>query len=271
MVLGERAQPVQRGDDRYVRVLSKRHQLARGARLNHAVAGHDQGLDRGIQQPSRVAQRPVVTLVPRCIARKVERYIPVWHAPRLLCILCHIDQYRPWPPGGGQVKGLVNHPRQVVHIGHQVRMLGDRDRDAGDVGFLKGVGAQQRAGHLTGDSDQRSGVHERIGNGRHEICGTRSRCAQAHAHASGGPGVTFGRMTGALLMAAEHVPQPVAVLPHGVVERHDRATGNAEHRVDPFAQQGLADDLRTGHGAGRMGRRGHASTAPLLALVTRRA
>ena len=34
-------------------------------------------------------------------------------------------------------------------------MLGDRQRDAGDVGLLEGVGAEQPRRHLAGDADDR--------------------------------------------------------------------------------------------------------------------
>ncbi len=38
-------------------------------------------------------------------------------------------------------------------------MLHDRERDPEDIGFLKGIRADGRAGHLTGDHHHRHGIH----------------------------------------------------------------------------------------------------------------
>ena len=50
-----------------------------------------------------------------------------------------IDQDRAGPATGGYRKGLVDHPRELAHVLHQVIPFGARARDPGDVGFLKGV------------------------------------------------------------------------------------------------------------------------------------
>src|SRR5215211_5861636 len=46
----------------------------------------------------------------------------------------------------------------------------------------------------------------------------------------------------ALLVAAQHMAQ-LRVLDHRVVERHDRAAGDAEHHLHALADQRLAQDL----------------------------
>ena len=62
---------------------------------------------------------------------------------------------------------------------HQVVVLGDRHRDAGDVGFLEGVGADQRRGHLAGDRDDGDGVHLGVGDRGDQVGGARTRGGHA--------------------------------------------------------------------------------------------
>lgn len=53
-------------------------------------------------------------------------------------------------------------------------VLGDRHRDTRDVGFLEAVGADEMAGHLTGDRDHRDRVHLGVGERGHQVGGTRT-------------------------------------------------------------------------------------------------
>ena len=55
---------------------------------------------------------------------------------------------------------------EILRPRHQVVVLGDRQRDAGDVGLLEAVAANQLAADLAGDADDRHGVHHRGGDAR---------------------------------------------------------------------------------------------------------
>ena len=63
-------------------------------------------------------------------------------------VLRHVDQHRPGTPAGGDVKRLVDRLRDVARVLDQDRVLDDRHRDAGDVGLLEAVGADQVGAHL---------------------------------------------------------------------------------------------------------------------------
>ena len=54
-------------------------------------------------------------------------------------------------------------------------MLGDRQRDAGNVGLLEGVRADQPAADLPRDAEQGRRVEHRGGDAGHHVGGSRSR------------------------------------------------------------------------------------------------
>ena len=136
------------------------------------------------------------------------------------------------------MKRLVKNTRQILGAAHSIIVLGDWQRDAGDVGLLKGVFPEYRARHLTGDRDERRTIHPGVGDRSDEVGRAGSTGRDADTGFSGGARVTFGGVPGTLFVTAEDVTQVIAILPHRVVKRHDRAAGNAEHHFDILAQQG---------------------------------
>ena len=100
--------------------------------------------------------------------------------------------------------------------------------------------------HLPRQGDHRSAIHPRVGDRRDEVRRARSARADAHADATRRARVALGRVTRALLVAAEHVVELVGVLRQRVIERHDRAARDAEDRVDALADERLAEDLGAG-------------------------
>ena len=133
-----------------------------------------------------------------------------------------------------------------VGVGDQHVVLGDRHRDAGDVGFLEGIGADQRAGLLPGDRDHRDRVHVRVGDRGDEVRRARTRRRHADADLAGGLRVPGGRVPRALLVADEHVPHPRGVQQR-VVGGKDRAAGNAEHDLAADLLQRADERLGAGH------------------------
>ena len=67
--------------------------------------------------------------------------------------------------GGCQVEGFGDDLRDLGGIGDDEVVFRDRHGDAADVGFLEGVGAENRAGHLAGDGDERHGIQVGVGDG----------------------------------------------------------------------------------------------------------
>jgi hypothetical protein len=236
--------------------------------LNHAVAGENEWLDRASEKRRGRVHGVWRRIRKELVAREIELDVPRGHHARLLRVLRHIDEHGPRATRRGQVERLAHDAGNVARISDEVPVLRDRNRDPRDVRLLERIGAEQCARHLTSDSHERSRIHPRVRNRRHEVrCTWPARC-DTHAHAPRGPRVTFRSVTGALFMTAQHMTQPVAILPHRVVERHDRAAGDAEHDLDPLSDERLAEDLRS---AAQLGLVCHASTAPWLAFVTSRA
>ena len=98
--------------------------------------------------------------------------------------------------------------------------------------------------HLAGDGDHRDRVEHRGRDAGDEVGRARARSAKAHADLARGARVAVGHVRAALLVAHQHMVDRVS--DHGVVSRHDGATGVAEDDLDVFAEQRLPDDLGPG-------------------------
>ena len=125
---------------------------------------------------------------------------------------------------------LGHRPCDVLGLGDQEVVLGDRQGDAGDVGFLETVGADQAGRHLAGDGDHRHRVHVGVGQRGHQVGRAGPRCGHADPRAPGHLRVSGGRVTGALLVADQDVPDRGRV-EERVVQRQDGTSRDAEHDV----------------------------------------
>jgi hypothetical protein len=143
------------------------------------------------------------------------------------------------------VEGLGDDAGDVGRIGHQVVVLGDRDGDAGDVGFLERVGADGLGGDLPGDRDHRDGVHVRVGDRGDEVRRPGTGGRHADADLAGGDRVPLGRVAGALLVADQDVPD-VRGVHQRVVGGQDRAPGQTEDDLDPYRLERTDEALRAG-------------------------
>ena len=128
---------------------------------------------------------------------------------------------------------------------HQIIVLGDRQRDAGDVGFLKRIGADQLAAHLAGNADDRRGIQHRGGDAGNHIGRARAGGRNGHANFSAGARVSVRHVGRALLMPHQNV-MDVAVL-QSVISRQNRAAGISEDVLHAFALQALPKNARAGH------------------------
>ena len=63
----------------------------------------------------------------------------------LLRVFGDVDQYRPRAAGTGDAEGVAHHRRNIFGAGNDIVMLGHRQRDAGNIHFLKGIGAEHFA------------------------------------------------------------------------------------------------------------------------------
>ena len=160
-------------------------------------------------------------------------------------VLRDIHQHRAGASGGGDVERLVNDLRQLVEVLHQEVVLGAGARDAEGVGFLEGVAADEFAGDLAGDGDDRNGVHHGVDQAGGQVGGAGAGGGAADADLAGGARVAFGGEGGVLLVTHQHVADLVVV--EDVVEGKGDAAGIAEDAIDAFAGQAFGEHFRAAH------------------------
>ena len=158
-------------------------------------------------------------------------------------VLGQVDQHRAGAPGAGHMERLMHHAGEIARAFHQIIMLGRLARDAGGVGLLEGVIADQMRGHLAGQADQGDAVHQRIHQPGHRVGRARAGGDQHHADFAGGPGIALGGMHRRLLVPHENVADLV-LLENRVVDRQDRAARIAENNLDALRLEGPQQGLR---------------------------
>ncbi|MNL68405.1 hypothetical protein D3C87_1931210 [compost metagenome] len=83
------------------------------------------------------------------------------------------------------MESFMKNAREVVNVTNQPVMLGARTGDANGISFLKTIRTDERCWNLTGNTDQRDGIHQRILQRRHSIGGTGTGCNQHDANLAG--------------------------------------------------------------------------------------
>ena len=96
---------------------------------------------------------------------------------------------------------------------------------------------------LTSDHDEWRGVHVRVADRRHDVRRPRTAGDHRDARLAGREGVALGHVAGALLVTHEDVAD--RGVEDRVVDGENRATGQPEDGVDPFAFQALDQCLRS--------------------------
>ena len=159
-------------------------------------------------------------------------------------ILGQVHQHRAGPAVRRHVKGLVHHAGKVVDVLHQIIVLGAGPGDAGGVGLLERVVADQMGRHLAGQADHRDRIAQRVEQAGHRVGGAGARGHQHHAHLAGRARIALGGMHGRLFVAHQDMAQPV-LLEQLVIQRKDRAARIAENHLDALVDQRAQDDLRS--------------------------
>jgi hypothetical protein len=136
----------------------------------------------------------------------------------------------------------VDDAGEVAGLFHQVVMFGGRAGDAGGVGFLEGVVADQMGGDLAGEADDGDAVHQGVDQAGDGVGRTRAAGDEHDADAAGAAGVAFGGVDGGLFVADEDVADGV-LLEDGVVDRQDGAAGVAEDDLDALVLEGAQEDF----------------------------
>ena len=110
-------------------------------------------------------------------------------------ILGNIDNHRAGPPRSRDGEGARDDAQQIGRRLHEKVVLGDRHGHTVGIDFLKGVGTDQRSGHLPGDRHQRNRIKAGIGNGGQQV-----------HHTGAGSGRADGNFTADPRRALRHEP-----------------------------------------------------------------
>src|ERR1019366_6456593 len=109
---------------------------------------------------------------------------------------------------------------------------------------LKGVRANRRRRHLTGDDDEGRRVHVRVANRRDDVGGPGTARDHGDAGLTGSQRVALGHVTGPLLVTYEDVAN--GGVQDRVVHGQNGPTGQAEDRVDALLLEALDECLHSG-------------------------
>src|SRR2546429_2005736 len=138
------------------RIVARTNELlesADGSRNRDAVTGKNQRSLGSVEQFHRAIKLGLVMVLADALWRKFRSACnPVKFGAGLLRVFRDVDQYRAGAPAFRDDKRFANRPRNVFRAGDHHVVLGDRHGDAGDVDFLKRIGAQNLAAHLPGDA-----------------------------------------------------------------------------------------------------------------------
>ncbi len=207
--------------------------LPRAAHLD-AVTGEDERAFGSFEHPQR---RDEIRLAgKRNRAAQVARRrcgFPFEGGFGLLGVLRDVHEDRPRPSRAREREGLPQRGRDVLRLRHQVVVLGDGKRGAGDVHFLKGVCSEHGGTHLTRDRHERRAIEHGRGEACDEVRGARARSREHHAHLARGSRVAIRHVAPALLVAHEHMAD--GVIEEFVVGGQHRAAGIAEDQIHAFA------------------------------------
>jgi hypothetical protein len=158
----------------------------------------------------------------------------------LLGVFADVHENRARPAVAGDGEGLAQRRSDVLRAHDQAIVLGDGQRDAGDVRLLERVAADEVRGDLTGDEHGGDGVEHRVRDSRGQVGGSGTGGREGHADLAGGAGVTISHVSGALLVANQDVMD--RILGHGVVDGQEAAARVAEYEIHALAHQALPDD-----------------------------
>ena len=145
VAIGERAAGHEGGDDGRAGLVGEVEELGGGLGLDHAAADVEHRATRLADQAGGLPDLLGVRPGGRPVAGQPDLDRPAEGGLGLQDVLGQVDEHRAGTAGRGDVERLGDRPRDVRRVGDQHVVLGDRQRDAADVGFLERVGADELA------------------------------------------------------------------------------------------------------------------------------
>ena len=250
VIVGEAGDAEQGGEDGDVGLLGELAEFGGSAGLHDAVSGDDDRLLGAVDHVGGDGDFVVAGDVHDRVAAQAD--IGGVAVPLGLLdedIFGDVDEHGPLASGGGDVEGLFDGLGDFAGAHQEVVVLGDREGDAGDVGFLEAVAPDQVACDVAGDHDDGHGVHVGGGDAGDEVGGAGPGGGEADAGASGDAGVAVGGVGGGLFVADQDMLD-VGVGAQLVVEGEDDAARVSEEDVNALGPEAFHEDFSAGESHG---------------------
>ena len=212
---------------------------------DHPASGHDHrptGPAEGFRRPLDIGLPGMLAAL---VAQEMDFVGILEVQPGIEHVGDNVDEHRPRPSGPGNVKGLLQHLGQVLHLPDQIVVLGDGGGDPGGVRFLEGILADQGSGHLSADDHQGDGIHVGGGNACHHVADPGAAGGNAYPHLSRGPGIAVCRMDGPLFVAGKDMGKMGFV--NGIIQAQYGSARVAEDHRDLFCLETCKDGFCAGH------------------------
>ena len=100
-------------------------------------------------------------------------------------VLGNINQDGTRPSGLGNLKGPPDYARELLHILHNIIMLGNRHGNAGNINLLKAVLAEKGRTDIPRNGNQRDGIHVSGRDARNQISRSRAACRNTDSYLPG--------------------------------------------------------------------------------------
>ena len=123
----------------------------------------------------------------------------------------NIDQDWTGPACRCDVKGFFQDARDRSGVLYQVVVLGNGRRNAGNIGFLEGIAADEARRDLSADDDHGDRVHVGRSNARNHVAYPWSGRGDADAGPAGNAGVAVCSVDRSLFMTGKDVPEVVFI------------------------------------------------------------
>src|SRR6266567_8194352 len=241
----EAADAEERHGDRIIAGADELLERAHRAGNHDAVASKNDGALGGIQHFDRAVEFGLIVIVANTLGRKFwRRRFPVEFRGSLLGVFGDVNKHRAGASAIGDQKGLADGARNVLGFCDYHVVLGDGHGDAGDIDFLKCVGAQNFAADLARNADDWRRVQHGGGDAGNHVRRAGPGRGHGDADSTAGSRVAIGHMRGALFVAYEDVMQ--LRFTERVVDRKYGATGIAEDFAHAESRERFAKNFRTG-------------------------
>src|SRR6266852_491783 len=210
-----------------------------------AVTGKNQRSLSCVEELDGALKFRLIVIDALALWRKLWRgSFPVEIAGGLLRVFGDIDEDGAGPAGICDQKSFTNRTRNVFGAGNDDVVLGDRHGDAGDIDFLKRIGAEELAADLPGDANHWRGVQHGGRDPRDHVGGAWTGGGHSDAYAAAGSRIAVGHVRGALFVAHEDVVQ--LGFAKRVVHGKNRAAGITEDMAYAKLGQRLTENFRAG-------------------------